>query len=154
MVNPILDQYYDRDPHHRRSAAFVRTKGLETNEKASARLGTPLITTPSIGIKLETQKKFLPTIPFGNATTPRVRALLSHSEPGNPSAQHQGPLRSVPQQPPSQGNIKKKRASLTAVEPYSSSLPRDNSPVSPEPARTEFGNPNKIAQYFPELSMS
>ncbi|KAK0614297.1 nucleophile aminohydrolase [Immersiella caudata] len=148
MVHPILDQYYDRDPHHRRSAAFARAKGLETNEKASARLGTPPTIAPSVAVEIETQKKFLPTIP----TQPRVRTPLSHVEPANPPAQV--PIRSAPQQPPSQGNIKKKRASLTTVDTHTSTLPRDSSPVSPEPARNEFGNPNKIAQFFPELSMS
>jgi glutamine amidotransferase len=152
MVHPILDQYYDRDPHHRRSAAFARAKGLETNEKASARLGTPLATTPSIAVEVETQKKFLPTIPFGTATVSRVRAPLSHLEPNNSPAQV--PMRSAPQQPPSQGNIKKKRASLTTVDTHTSTLPQDSSPVSPEPTRNEFGNPNKIAQFFPELGMS
>jgi glutamine amidotransferase len=152
MVHPILDQYYDRDPHHRRSAAFARAKGLETNEKASARLGTPSVTTSSIAVEVETQKKFLPTIPFGSATIPRVRTPLSHIEPANPQAQV--PIRSAPQQPPSQGNIKKKRASLTTVDTHTGTLPQDSSPVSPEPPRNEFGNPNKIAQFFPELSMS
>jgi glutamine amidotransferase len=152
MVHPILDQYYDRDPHHRRSAAFARAKGLETNEKASARLGTPLAATPSIAVEVETQKKILPTIPFGTATVSRVRAPLSHLEPNNSPAQV--PMRSAPQQPPSQGNIKKKRASLTTVDTHTSTLPQDSSPVSPEPTRNEFGNPNKIAQFFPELGMS
>ncbi|KAK4452474.1 nucleophile aminohydrolase [Podospora aff. communis PSN243] len=152
MVHPILDQYYDRDPHHRRSAAFARAKGLETNEKASARLGTPLATTPSIAVEVETQKKFLPTIPFGTATVSRVRTPLSHLEPNNSPAPM--PMRSAPQQPPSQGNIKKKRASLTTVDTHTSTLPQDSSPVSPEPTRNEFGNPNKIAQFFPELGMS
>ncbi|KAK0639038.1 nucleophile aminohydrolase [Cercophora newfieldiana] len=152
MVHPILDQYYDRNPHHRRSAAFARAKGLETNEKASARLGTPTITTPSATTETETQRRFLPIIPFGNTTLPRVRTPLSHIEAANAPAV---PIRSAPQQqPPSQGNIKKKRASLTAVDTHSSPGPRDSSPVSPEPARNEFGNPNKIAQFFPELSMS
>ena len=166
LVHPILDQYYDRDPHHRRSAAFVRTKGLETNEKALARLGTPLVGTPGFGIGVETQKKLVPTIPFGvsrtrtpdtsGPTLPRVRTPLSRIEAASShsqadssdgwsgSTQQQVPIRSAQQQPPAQGNIKKKRASLQ-LEP---------SPVTPEPARTEFGNPNKIAQYFPELSMT
>lgn len=33
MVHPIMDKYYDRDPHHVRSSAFVHTKGLVSNEK-------------------------------------------------------------------------------------------------------------------------
>jgi glutamine amidotransferase len=34
MVHPILDKYYERDPHHIRSSAFVQAKGLVSNEKA------------------------------------------------------------------------------------------------------------------------
>lgn len=34
MVHPILDRYYERDPCHVRSSAFVQAKGLVSNEKA------------------------------------------------------------------------------------------------------------------------
>ncbi|KND93455.1 putative glutamine amidotransferase DUG3 [Tolypocladium ophioglossoides CBS 100239] len=33
-VHPILDKYYERDPYHVRSSAFVQAKGLVSNEKA------------------------------------------------------------------------------------------------------------------------
>ncbi|EFZ04443.2 glutamine amidotransferase [Metarhizium robertsii] len=33
MTHPILDKYYERDPYHVRSSAFVQTKGLVSNEK-------------------------------------------------------------------------------------------------------------------------
>jgi glutamine amidotransferase len=72
-------------------------------------------------------------------------------------------LRVVSQQPPAQGNIKKKRASLSAVEAGAygggagggvlAQYVVDTSPITPEPVRTEFGNPNKIAQLFPELAL-
>lgn len=164
MVHPIMDQYYDRNPHHRRSAAYVRTKGLAANEKASARLGTavPAATPP---IEIETQKKFLPVIPFSNtrsrtpeSSVPKVRTPLSHIEP----APNPVDVRSVtvppsqrPTQPqPAQGNIKKKRTSLTTIEAISGAPSlQEQSPVTPE--RTDFaGNPTKIAQFFPELSIS
>ncbi|KAL2885931.1 putative glutamine amidotransferase DUG3 [Ceratocystis lukuohia] len=38
MVHPIIDQYYNRNPDHVRSSAFVQTKGLTTNEKPDSRL--------------------------------------------------------------------------------------------------------------------
>jgi glutamine amidotransferase len=57
--------------------------------------------------------------------------------------------RATNQQPPAQGNIKKKRASLGALD----ASYWDSSPVMPEPVRTEYGNPNKIAQMFPELAL-
>lgn len=34
MVHPILDRYYERDPCHVRSSAFVQASGLVSNEKA------------------------------------------------------------------------------------------------------------------------
>lgn len=41
MVHPILDKYYERDPHHVRSSAFVQEKGLLSNEKPSSGPMTP-----------------------------------------------------------------------------------------------------------------
>jgi glutamine amidotransferase len=66
-------------------------------------------------------------------------------------------------QAPSQGNIKKKRASLSAIDvpnygllnPASYADVEQPTPAqSPEPPRTEYGNPNKIAQFFPELNLA
>ncbi|KAK1754720.1 nucleophile aminohydrolase [Echria macrotheca] len=162
MVHPIMDQFYDRNPHHRRSAAYVRTKGLAANEKTTAVLGTP-IPTPSPAVDVEVQRKFIPKIPFSTSrsrtpetTMSRVRTPLSHIEPAPTSLDVRSatlqPAKSL--QPPAQGNIKKKRASLTTTEPPPGPDSfQETSPITPE--RTEFnGNPNKIAQYFPELSMS
>ncbi|KAG5970653.1 hypothetical protein E4U55_001535 [Claviceps digitariae] len=43
MIQPILDKYYEGDPYHVRSSAFVQAKGLVSNEKVPTR------TTPSSG---------------------------------------------------------------------------------------------------------
>ena len=71
---------------------------------------------------------------------------------------------SNPNPVPSQGNIKKKRASLSGVEGGIGTLTlggipsyvdvEQQSPLTPEPHRTEYGNPNKIAQFFPELNLA
>ncbi|KAK3373937.1 nucleophile aminohydrolase [Lasiosphaeria ovina] len=127
-------------------------------------------------------KKILgPTIPFSvsaprsrppaaesshsaSSTVPRARTPLAYSEAAATPQLGSSDVRS-PSQPalppqqqlatPSQGNIKKKRASLTAVDPPAySSLQDTGSPLTPEPSRTEFGNPAKLAQYFPELTLS
>ncbi|KAK0735635.1 nucleophile aminohydrolase [Apiosordaria backusii] len=198
MVHPIKDQYYDRNPQHRRSAAFVRARGLSANEKNSLRAGIsgpiPSISTPtSYGPSYNPhpsskpeqnhpQKRLLgptiPTFPFtrqeSSSSVPRTRTPLSHSEssstlgasssngdapppPAPTTAAPEVPTSSV-RAAPAQGNIKKKRASLSAVDagghagmlgPYLS----DTSPVTPEPARTEYGNPDKIARMFPELAL-
>lgn len=41
MVHPILDKYYEGDPYHVRSSAFVQAKGLITNEKATSGSQSP-----------------------------------------------------------------------------------------------------------------
>lgn len=220
MVHPIMDRYYDRNPHHRRSTAFVRTKGLSANEKGTSRSETPLglaaSSIPSIPslpqlfdhhhhlLQEQPSKRFLgPTIPtsiFSTrtrtseglssasasslSTIPRARTPLAHAEPA-PSDSPQPPppptttsdVRALTAPPliragssqsqqqqqqavPAQGNIKKKRASLSALEAAGAGAAEgaglayfDTSPVTPEPVRTEFGNPNKIAQLFPELAL-
>lgn len=45
MVHPILDKYYERDPHHVRSSAFVQAKGLVSNEKPQTGSMSPAIDT-------------------------------------------------------------------------------------------------------------
>lgn len=43
MVHPILDKYYERDPHHVRSSAFVQAKGLVSNEKVPSGSMSPAL---------------------------------------------------------------------------------------------------------------
>jgi glutamine amidotransferase len=207
MVHPIMDKYYDRNPQHRRSAAFVRTKGLSANEKGTSRSGTPFglpAGTPPVSSlahfpdhaephKQRFRGPTIPSIPsslsgcrtpdgFSSSasTLPRSRTPLSHAETLAPepssssssSSSLQAPpmdiraltappvIRAASQQPPAQGNIKKKRASLSAVEAVHHGgggvgLAQyfDTSPTTPEPVRTEYGNPDKIARMFPELAL-
>jgi glutamine amidotransferase len=172
-----MDKYYDRNPRHRRSAAYVQTKGLTANEKTAQRGVTPL-PTPSASLEVEVHKRLLgPTIPFGNSARsrtpetsnlPRTRTPLSFSETSAQSdvrSTTEPPIiRPKPNSTPSQGNIKKKRASLGAVEAGIGSLTlggmasyadvEQHRPLTPEPHRTEYGNPNKIAQFFPELNLA
>ncbi|KAK4113749.1 N-terminal nucleophile aminohydrolase [Canariomyces notabilis] len=207
MVHPIIDRYYDRNPQHRRSTAFVCTKGLSANEKGTSRASTPLNLASTIPLPQSPEhhhpllheqplKRFLgpniPTQPHSLrsrslssegvsststlSTVLRARTPLAHAEPAPsntaaPSAV--GGAASPPsdarhltappvirsassqQAVPAQGNIKKKRAgaTLTALEAVNTLPYVDTSPVTPEPERTEFGNPNKIARMFPELAL-
>jgi glutamine amidotransferase len=185
-----MDQYYDRNPQHRRSTAFVRTKGLSANEKGTSRAGTPfnlpvgvpaVSAAPQLPDNPEPLKQRLrgPTIPSitaprvldtfsSTSTLPRSRTPLSHAETVAPDSSSSTDvreltapplLRATSQQPPSQGNIKKKRASLSAVEAVhgggSAGLVQyfDTSPITPEPVRSEYGTPDKIARMFPELAL-
>ncbi|KAK3685910.1 nucleophile aminohydrolase [Podospora appendiculata] len=173
-VHPIMDQYYDRNPHHRRSTAFVRTKGLAANEKtvstgAGATLGLPgsndLETaqkkTLGSALHLNVSRSLTPeSSSTATTTVPKARTPLSHSEFAPTARSTTSAPRALHQQTPAQGNIKKKRRSLTAIESQvaaasaADDLYQENSPVTPEPARAEFGNPSKIAQFFPELTLS
>jgi hypothetical protein len=51
-----------------------------------------------------------------------------------------------------QGNIKKKRRSLMMAEEIPASDDPDLSATDYDEPQREYGNPNKIAQFFPELS--
>jgi glutamine amidotransferase len=57
--------------------------------------------------------------------------------------------------PQEQGNTKKKRRSLNGIEiPYPTVQPQEPSPTpdSPELRPSAYGDPMKIAQFFPELN--
>jgi len=144
MVNPIIDAFSDRDPCHKRSSAFAQTKGLTTNEKT-----TPAV--PSPGPDPEVQRRIMsPVLPqsIGRSRTPeppqvpfRGKTPLSQSETSSGSSdirtvtELSGPRPSAAPKTPSQGNIKKKRRSLTADEyphPAEFTEPEEQSPPSPE----------------------
>ncbi|CCF34665.1 Dug3p, partial [Colletotrichum higginsianum] len=163
MVHPIIDKYYDRSPYHARSSAFVQTKGLMANEKISSLLSPATASLPSP----ETSKKSLgPTIPFGLSR--------SHTpDPGftgksrSPSQLHEvttpadsksiitiSSAQTITPRPPVQGNIKVKRAAPEQVSPNVDSDTESLLPEDQNQNRTEFGHPNKLSRYFPELTMS
>ncbi|KAI8221777.1 putative glutamine amidotransferase DUG3 [Colletotrichum sp. SAR 10_99] len=162
MVHPIIDKYYDRSPYHVRSSAFVQTKGLIANEKISSLLSpaaTPLPTP-------EASKKTLgPIIPFGvsRSHTPD-QSFAVKSRP--PSTLHEvstpADSRSIvtissgqtsTSRPLVQGNIKVKRAA-PEVQPNIDSDTDSLAPDDQNHSRTEFGHPNKLSRFFPELTMS
>ena len=203
MVHPINDGFSERDPYHRRSSAFAQDKGLTTNEKAAARVASPLPAAP--GGDLDNHRLFPGSVipsGAGRARTPdapRSRATLSimqqvpplpahianfvsgagvssggarshhHHHHSSGGVGHSGtggasisrPLSPPPNRPhtagvksPSQGNIKKKRRSLTAgehahpaeyVDVDSSQAP--DSPIIPPSTRgSELGTSEKAAR--------
>ncbi|KAK2065747.1 N-terminal nucleophile aminohydrolase [Colletotrichum caudatum] len=163
MVHPIIDKYYDRSPYHARSSAFVQTKGLMANEKISSLLSSAPTSLPSP----ETSKKNLgPTIPFGVSRnhTPEP-GFTGKSRPPSQLHEVSTPVDSESilsissaqintTRPTVQGNIKVKR---TAPEQVSPNVDSDTESLVPEDqnqTRTEFGHPNKLSRYFPELTMS
>ncbi|CAK7563745.1 MAG: glutamine amidotransferase subunit [Sporothrix epigloea] len=183
MVHPIIDAYSNRGPAHSRSAAFVQTKGLVANEKTSLplRSASPFPTVAT-QIHIELPKKYhVPTIPisafrsrnadYGNNGSisngnVNVNSGGTRSD-GQLGASAPPPLsRQQSANSPAQGNIKKKRMSLNELEQvhglgggggggggYDDTEPM--TPMTPaELPRNNFGDPNKIARFFPELTLS
>ncbi|KUJ10018.1 Amidophosphoribosyltransferase-like protein precursor [Mollisia scopiformis] len=165
MVHPIIDEYYNHNPYHSRSSQYVQDKGLVTSEKSVTRTGTPSLPNGKksalsaslheniAGTLLPSMhnRSASPALSPANENTPRYVSALSDLRY----------LTSVPNLHPQeprvmeQGNTKKKRTSISAED----QLNAQHQPVVPQqpevpdspPART-FGDPSKIAQYFPEVS--
>lgn len=163
MVHPIMDQFSNHSPYHTRSAAYVQTKGLSANEKLAmtpaledaARVSASAIAAEALQRRLQGSAAQAP-LPYQPRVRPPVETSLDLRSVTQPKIQqrHSSP------NPPSQGNIKKKRRSLNALERAHGGQSRDqdsgSEPPTPseEPPRNNFGDPNKIAQYFPELTLS
>ena len=148
MVHPIIDEYYNYNPYHLRSSKFVQDKGLVTNEKGS-KASTPSTLSPN---KFPPKPTSLLHETFANSLIPSmldcsVSPALSPAPEYRPASKefHSNVITPMsardPNRPQEMGNIKKKRKELEIV------------PDSPEqPPQRTFGDPNKIAQYFPELN--
>lgn len=185
FVQDIKDQFYSSDPWQRRSAGFVHSKGLATNEKTATPPDLPspaLVVTDKSQSDSKSQKKthLGPNIPFNlmrsvspqrqQSATPlsdttsnqtafnRTRATISGTVPNvtdvrsvTVSTDVRPPL---PQHAPSQGNIKKKRMSLSDLPQAQGQQHHEEHPLTPQTPieRAAYGDPNKIAQFFPELT--
>jgi glutamine amidotransferase len=173
MIHPIIDEYYVYNPYHSRSSKFAVEKGLVTNEKGSTpRAASPIATS---GVLPEDFKRHLPLSkmhqesffrsltpemhsPLAIRTLPSDSSLRSHSE--NSSNALLDIRRVTPlllrdlARPQEQGNTKKKRRSIVAVEQVVQPEPGPEHierPATPE--RTSYGDPAKIARFFPELNL-
>jgi len=153
MVHPIIDEYYNYNPYHRRSSKFVQDKGLVTNEKATSTTRSPAVT-PGPGY--ENKRLGLTTLHDSVASTLTPSMHSSTSPTLSPSgdsdlrlsAYHNMSFRE--HKPQEQGNTKKKRISLSGSDGYNGN---NNVMVEePEPRAAAYGDPMKIAQYFPELN--
>ncbi|KAF4494741.1 glutamine amidotransferase [Fusarium agapanthi] len=151
MVHPIIDKYYERDPHHVRSSAFVQAKGLTSNEKNRSDVASPA------GVdrqqqELEGYRKMMTgTLNFGppRSLSPdmcrqtRKVAPVCESMPV-PQAQAQPPpAQTTPpneqgnKPAPAQGNIKVKRRSVQLLDGNQGQSSTDYDQISDteEPAR-------------------
>ncbi|TVY88943.1 putative glutamine amidotransferase [Lachnellula willkommii] len=174
MVHPIIDEYYNYNPYHRRSSKFVQDKGLITNEKQASRTSasnSPSVM-PNLDLTLPTTKK--PFSPISrdlhqstasnlvSSIPSRTQSLSANGINGSLSSDIRNPS-SIPQhlprdremerggKPQELGNTKKKRAP-TKEEEQREQREQARERERESPARTAYGDPLKIAQYFPELN--
>lgn len=168
MVHPIIDKYYERDPHHVRSSAFVQAKGLTSNEKNRSDAASPA------GLDRQQQdldgyrKMMSGNIGFGQSRSlspdvcrqtrkPAPVAApvpVPESIPVPQPAQVTPPAEQSNKPAPAQGNIKVKRRSVQLVDNNQGSNDYDQISDTDEPARADVRNPKKLSQYFPELTLA
>ncbi|PSR81226.1 nucleophile aminohydrolase [Coniella lustricola] len=182
FVEDIKDRFYHSDPWHRRSAGYVHSKGLVANEKTAtpSALLSPAVVLTDSNQDLEDKRAHLgPTIPFSlmRSVTPQIQRTTSSEMTGSPAAVPRtratvsggsilgnADVRSVriasdprsapPSNLPPQGNIKKKRMSLGDMPHMQGQSIAETDPPTPlSPIeRAAYGDPAKIARFFPELS--
>lgn len=171
MIHPILDEYYVHNPYHCRSSKFAVEKGLVTNEKGATPQGVSRVSTPppfsedlkkhllSSKIQDSFHLNLAPEVhrPLAVRTVPSESSLKSYSDNGN--ATHD--FRRVtslaardPARPQEQGNTKRKRRSVVQADllPQAEQEPEPGQPDTSQ-ERLAYGDPAKIAQYFPELTL-
>lgn len=158
MVHPIIDEYYNYNPYHSRSSKFVQDKGLVTNEK-----GTPPSLSPGGTPRPPNSenKRLGPSNLHDSIASTLTPSMHSTSPAGTPSRDPEThrqlssvqniPLREA--KPRELGNTKKKRRSLVGVENIPAQQDTEPSPNEEREVRAAaYGDPLKIAQYFPELN--
>ncbi|KAF5689357.1 glutamine amidotransferase [Fusarium denticulatum] len=165
MVHPIIDKYYERDPHHVRSSAFVQAKGLTSNEKNRSDVASPA------GVDRQQQelegyrKMMTSTLNFGppRSLSPdmcrqaRKIAPVCESIPvpqpqaQPPPAQTTPPIEQGNKPAPAQGNIKVKRRSVQLLDGNQGQSSNDYDQISDteEPARADVHNPRKLSRDMP-----
>jgi glutamine amidotransferase len=170
MVHPIIDKYYERDPHHVRSSAFVQAKGLTSNEKNRSDAASPagqdrqqqeldgyrkmMTGTLSLGQSRSLSpdvcrqtRKLAPGLVPVHVPVPEPIPVPQPAQVTPPAEQSNKPT-------PAQGNIKVKRRSVQLLDINQGSNDLDQISDTDEPARADVRNPKKLSQYFPELTLA
>jgi glutamine amidotransferase len=153
MVHPILDKYYERDPAHVRSSAFVQANGLVSNEKSPSGPLTPSHENHgSLDSLRKNTRSLSPDLARRsiNPVLPRDPATLPHR------ALQQVANGQLSKQTVAQGGRKDKRRSLQHGEmpPARNSVASERSSDGNERARVETQNTTRLSQYFPELALT
>ncbi|KAJ4168057.1 glutamine amidotransferase subunit [Fusarium falciforme] len=164
MVHPIVDKYYERDPHHIRSSAYVQAKGLTSNEKTRSESASPGMVDRHQHELDSYRKMMTASLQFGPsrslspdiARRSRAPASMRESTPISHSVQASPPSEASNKPVPAQGNIKVKRRSIQILDSnqsFGSTTDLDQISDTEEPTRAEVRNPRKLSQYFPELTL-
>jgi glutamine amidotransferase len=143
MVHPILDKYYDRDPAHVRSSAFVQANGLVSNEKSPSGPLTPANEhTGSLDMLRKQSRSISPDLK--RRSLGRDTSGLPYRTPTNGATQGCVSSRRLPGYQPNSDNHLGR-----------SSLSEERASDSDEPVKPANGNtPKKLSQYFPELAIT
>jgi glutamine amidotransferase len=163
MVHPVIDEYYNYNPYHKRSSKLVQDKGLVTNEK-----NTPA-TTPGVAngqraksnvssLHESIASTLVPAMHSSSISPRSVSPMLSPAQENTPINDLRQVISNLtasardPTRPQELGNTKKKRKSLSSRD--ATQIPQEDSDPVPDspPPRAAYGDPLKIAQYFPELN--
>lgn len=159
MVHPIIDKYYERDPHHVRSSAFVQAKGLSSNEKPPSGPISPAIDRQQS--ELDGYRKMMGgTAPFGSSRSLSPDLTRRSGTPAAMSCSSQLSQTcetAAPRTMPAQGNIKVKRRSAhpEAGQQHSGgALGAGHASDLDERAQAEIRSSRKLSQYFPELNLA
>jgi glutamine amidotransferase len=162
MVHPIIDEYYNYNPSHSRSSKFAQDKGLVTNEKGTstpAHSSTPARSSTPTRPELYRLRSTLGSSLHESLASTLVPSMHVAISPAlSPTTENLPSLPSLStrdsNRPQEMTNTKKKRKSpiTREREPQAQAEAVEPVPDSPPPQRTAYGDPNKIAQYFPELN--
>jgi glutamine amidotransferase len=156
MIHPIIDEYYNSNPYYKRDPKLVEDKGLVNTDK-----NTNATTPSATGGKRaksnrsshlhESLARTLGHVLHASSASPMLSPKHEDQPVSDPYhvISHLTPSARDPTRPQELGNTKKKRKSLSSHDPPQN--PEEDSVSDSSPPRSVYGNPNKVAQYFPEL---
>jgi glutamine amidotransferase len=157
MIHPIIDEFYVHNPDHKRDSKLVEDKGLVNTERVA---GATCSNVPG-GQRAKSNLSSILHESIASTLTPVMHSASPMPSP-TPKRENapNNELRHVnsnltasardPNRPQELGNTKKKRKSLSG--PDAPEIPQEESETDSSPPRTAYGDPRKMAQYFPELN--
>lgn len=158
MVHPIMDKYYEHDPHHVRSSAFVQAKGLVSNEKAPSGGQSP--GNEANLVNLNGFRKMMAHNLASRSLSPDLtrRSITPVSMKdsyfsGGQSSGH-SPMITSSKPTPAQVNIKVKRRSAQLANVNATSPTDEPSSDGEHPVVSDLRSPRKLSHFFPELMLA